>query len=96
MQYLTYSFGKYLEDAEKKSKPKKAKNSPSLTSAGAYMLVYTLDKYIKSPEPDPELRPYLIDLVKREDVSFEEEVNKNKNEKVRFPVFRILYINALC
>lgn len=57
------------------------------------MLVYTLDKYIKSPEPDPELRPYLIDLVKREDTSFEEEVNKNKNEKVCFlttVIFRLL------
>lgn len=85
-----YFFGKYLEDAEKKSKPKKAKNSPSLTSAGAYMLVYTLDKYIKNPEPDPELHTYLIDLVKREDTTFEEEVNKNKNEKVRSPTTEFL------
>lgn len=45
------------------------------------MLVYTLDKYIKNPEPDPELHQYLIDLVKHEDVTFEEEVNKSKNEK---------------
>lgn len=48
------------------------------------MLVYTLDKYIKSPEPDPELHEYLTELVKREDASFEEEVYKTKNEKVPY------------
>lgn len=63
-------------------KLKKNKNSPSLTSAGAYMLVYTLEQHINNPEPDPELHQYLIDMVRDEDVSFELEVNKNKNEKV--------------
>lgn len=48
------------------------------------MLVYTLNKYIKQPEPDPEPWSYLDQLIKFEDEAYQEEVKKSKTEKVRY------------
>ncbi len=47
------------------------------------MLVYTLEKFIKQPEADPEPWPYLEQLIKAEDEAYEDEIKKCKNEKVR-------------
>ncbi|XP_021949612.1 ubiquitin carboxyl-terminal hydrolase 48 [Folsomia candida] len=64
-----------------KGKHKKIKTTGVHNSQGAYMLVYTLNKYIKQPEPDPEPWSYLDQLIKFEDEAYQEEVKKSKTEK---------------
>ena len=76
-------------DTEKKAKKKGNNNGGTHRSEGAYMLVYTLDRYVKSPDPDPELWPYLEQLVKNEDEQYEEEVKKTKNDKVNIFIRKI-------
>jgi hypothetical protein len=71
-------------DSDRKGKTNGRKKPAAGThsSQGAYMLVYTLDKYVKDPEPDPPLYPFLDSLVKKEDQAFENEFKKSKNNKV--------------
>lgn len=46
------------------------------------MLVYIARSVAANPSQDPELWPYLEQLVRREDETYEEEVMKLKSEKV--------------
>jgi len=52
------------------------------------MLVYTLENYVQNPEPDPEVWPYLENLVNVEDKVFEEEFKKTKNDKVTLSLLK--------
>ena len=50
-------------------------------STGAYMLVYTHQSLMKNPTPDPEVPPYLKQLVADEDATFECEFQTSKKER---------------
>jgi hypothetical protein len=71
------------ESGEQKEKEKEKKKSTNPSSAGAYMLVYTMVKYFKDQEkrPDPEIPTYLVELINEEDSKFEEEFTRTKLEK---------------
>lgn len=85
---MVYDVGESDNDKSKLKKGNKSSVPPGFhSSQGAYMLVYTLERFIKEPEPDPEPWPYLQKMIKREDEEYEEEVKKSKNDKVSYRYF---------